>query len=118
MSFSVSRPLIALCLSLLVAGCVLMGDRVLQVDVRVVSETGATLRDCSLGLYSTQNDRLIDAETDIHPKFVSSFVNPPMRGEYYFKISCPDRAGVFVSPTYNFSKGPDFHDFGTVVIEK
>lgn len=110
--------LVAALALLLLAGCIApLGDRVLQVKADVVSDTGAPLRGCMLGLYSTSSDQAIEVKSDIRTEFLTTFLNPPTRGSYYFKITCPGQSGSFRSSNHDFASPPYFHDLGRVVIK-
>lgn len=109
--------LIAIVLPFALAGCLVpLGDRVLQVKANVVSETGRPLQGCVLGLHSAANDQAIEVKANVHPEFLTSFINPPRRGAYYFKITCPGHSGFYRSGNNDFASPPYFHDLGRVVI--
>lgn len=106
-------------LAILAAGCMAgMGERILQVKARPVAENGKALSNCTLSLKAANTRETIQQKPDLHPEFISSFVNPPRQGQYYVEIGCAGREGTYQSGTYDFAKGPYFHDFGTVVIRK
>jgi hypothetical protein len=107
-------PVILLVLAMLSA-CVTPGERLIQVRADPVSDTGMPLTKCTVGLHQATDSQLLE-EKDISREFISSFVNPPQRGNYYLKIKCPGRRNEFRSSTFDFAKGPYFHDLGRIAI--
>lgn len=102
--------------SVLASGCVLLGDRVIQVRADVISEDGTSLRGCTMGLHSAATDEALDSQADIQPQFLSGFINPPTHGKYYFKVTCPGRTGFYKSDVHDFASPPYLFDLGKVVI--
>ncbi len=98
------------------AGCSTLGDRILQVKVATISESGTPLRDCQLSLISGETDKIIEAKSNISPEFLNSFVSPPTQGTYYFKVTCARRTKEFRSSKFGFASGPYLHELGRVVI--
>jgi hypothetical protein len=100
-----------------IAGChTLLGDRILQVSATTVSDSGTPLRDCQLSLISGDTGKVFETKDNISPEYLNSFLNPPIQGTYYFKITCAGRANEFHSSKFNFTSGPYFHKFGRIVI--
>ncbi len=103
----------------LLARCHLpIGDRVIQVKASVISGSQAPISGCRLDLVSGDMQTVLDSAPDMRPQFLSSFINPPDKGSYYFKITCPNHQDSFLSAKYNFATGPYLHDLGVVVIAR
>ena len=89
----------------------------MQVAAQPVSEDGHVLRDCVLGFKGADSSETIH-KREIHPEFLTGFINPPQHGQYYLEITCPGRQGTFRSRAYDFARAPYFHDVGRVTITK
>jgi hypothetical protein len=113
--FQIDR--LALAVLVVLSGCAFLGDRILQVKVEVVSSDGMPRHGCALGLHMAGSDKPIGVRPNIQGAFLNSFVNPPMYGQYYFRISCSSLTGSFKSATYDFARAPFFHEFGRVVLD-
>ena len=107
------RPIgLAVTLCALVGCSIPLGDRVIQVRARVVSESGATLRNCELSLMSGETDKVIESKLDVDPQYLNSFVDPPAQGSYYFRISCPGREKSFSTRKHSFARGHTYMTSG------
>lgn len=113
-------------ISLLFSACFTIGDGLVLIKGRIVSEGGRPVEDCEFAMFREGEREYSDEEgpryvTDVASEFEAGFMISPNNGKYYFKISCPHYKDRYRSKVFEFNGGTYAYeplDLGAIVINQ